>query len=199
MQDSFGERLKQLRKNAGLTQTDIGNRLNKSASAVRMWELGVNEPGFDILVRLSMIFDCSLDYLLCRDLYMRDAGAVRTNVPVFRLSTYGADTAPEQFKSIPSDYLRSGNTYFMLLNDSRSMEPVLPYDAFVLITRQDACMDGQIVFFRYKNDYLLRKLQFCNGGIIFTGSLLDSTPVFVESDDTSLEILGVVAEYTKIL
>lgn len=197
MQDSFGERLKQLRKNAGFTQTDIGNRLNKSASAVRMWELGVNEPGFDILVRLSMIFDCSLDYLLCRDLYMGDAGAVRTNVPVYRLSTYGSDTAPEQYKSIPSDYLRSGNTYFILLNDSHALEPVLPYDAYVLITRQDACMDGQIVFFRYQNGYYLRKLQFCNGGIIFTGSMQESAALFIESDDASLEILGVAAEYTK--
>ena len=137
MQDSFGERLKRLRKNAGMTQADVANRLEKSASAVRMWELGVNEPDMRNLVRLSAIFDCSLDYLLCRDLFLGDAGAVRTNLPVYRLSEYAPGAEPQYFRSIPSDYLSDGSTYFMLLEDTGEMRPLLPRDAAVLIRRQD--------------------------------------------------------------
>lgn len=199
MQDSFGERLKQLRKNAGLTQAEVAVRLDKSASAVRMWELGANEPDIRNLVRLSAIFDCSLDYLLCRDLFLGDAAAVRTNLPVYRFSAYGPDAAPEGYRSIPSDYLSAGSTYFMLLFDSASMQPVIPSGAAVLIRRQEACLDGQFAFVRYGETWLLRKVSYCSGGILLTGALGESNAIWVASDDDSLEVIGVAVEYTQTL
>lgn len=40
----IGERLKELRIEAGLTQLELAKKLNKSDGAVRMWELGKSEP-----------------------------------------------------------------------------------------------------------------------------------------------------------
>ena len=200
MQDSFGERLKQLRKNAGLTQAEVADKLNKSASAVRMWELGANEPDIRNLVRLSAIFDCSLDYLLCRDLFLGDAAAVRTNLPVYRYTAYlNGDTAPETYRSIPSDYLSAGSTYFMLLLDSDSLQPVIPQGASVLIRRQEACLDGQIAFVKCGADYMLRKVRYCSGGILLTGALESSNAHWVASDDDTYEVLGVAVEYVETL
>ena len=195
MQDSFGERLKRLRKNAGLTQAEVAARLDKSASAVRMWELGANEPDIRNLVRLSAIFDCSLDYLLCRDLLLGDAAAVRTNLPVYRYSSYASDAMPESYRSIPSDYLSTGRTYFMLLLDSACMQPAIPQGGMVLIRRQDACMDGQIAFLRLCGAYMLRKVRYCSGGILLSGALESTNALWVACDDDSLEVVGVAAEY----
>ena len=199
MTDSFGERLKRLRKNAGLTQAQVAARLGKSASAVRMWELGVNEPDIEMLLLLSSLFDSSLDYLLCRDLYLGDEGAVRTNLPVFRLSTYGRDTPPEEYRSISSDYLRGGDTFFFILNDKGSMEPLVPEGAVVLIRRQEACMDGSVVFLSAGENYYLRSLHFCSGGIVLSGDLKTEPPLFFSSDDPGLTVLGVAVEFRKEL
>ena len=104
--NGFGFRLKNLRKNAGMTQNELADRLAKSGSAVRMWELGSNEPDINTLVELSSIFDCSLDYLMCRDAVLGKEGAVRTNIPVFRLSQYGdGENEPLFYKSILPEYL----------------------------------------------------------------------------------------------
>lgn len=199
MEASFGERLKRLRKNAGMTQADVATQLNKSASAVRMWELGANEPDIRTLVRLSIIFDSSLDYLMCRDLFLGEEGAVRTGLPVYRLSEYGTENTPAFYKSIPSDYLSAGGTFFMLLHDSRDLSPFVPENAILLIRRQDACLEGQLCFVRCRDAYLLRKVNFFDGGVLLTGALGETTPLTSASDSADFEILGVATEYSKSL
>ncbi len=60
----FPERLKSLRTSAGMTQDDIGRRLNVGKSTVCNWERGVSEPDLGTLVSLALILDTSTDYLL---------------------------------------------------------------------------------------------------------------------------------------
>ena len=199
MQYGFGERLKRLRKNAGITQAEVAKKLDKSASAVRMWESGANEPDMNTLVKLSMLFDCSLDYLLCRDLFLKTAGAVRVGVPVFRLSSYSSDVAPEFYKSIPSDYLNNGGSFFMILNDTAEISPLVPRNALVLLRRQDACLEGQLCFVRFQDGFYLRRVNFFDGGALLTGSLGTVNPVTAETDSVDFEIIGVAEEYSKSL
>ncbi len=60
----FPERLKSLRTSAGMTQDDIGRRLNVGKSTVCNWERGISEPDLGTLVSLALILDTSTDYLL---------------------------------------------------------------------------------------------------------------------------------------
>ncbi len=199
MPDTFGERLKRLRKNAGFTQAEVAERLGKSASAVRMWELGANEPDIAMLLKLSAIFDSSLDYLLCRDCYLGDSGAVRTNLPVYRLSDYREGAEPETYRSISSEYLRGSDAFFFLLNDTPEMEGLIPLGAVVLIRKQDSCLDGQTVFLRAKGAYYLRRLHFFSGGVLLSGSLDGAPPLWFENDEPTLTVLGTAVEYRKAL
>lgn len=192
--NGFGLRLKKLRKNAGMTQNDLAAKFGKSGSAVRMWELGANEPDINTLVELSSIFDCSLDYLMCRDAVLGKEGAVRTNIPVFLLSQYGSSTEPAYYKSILPEYLDTGFAYIMLQNDAADMCPLIPKDAFVLIRMQESCMDGQTVLFRLNGSVYLRKICFCNGGIVFTGAFPEAAPLFADINEPSLEIIGTAVE-----
>ena len=193
--NGFGIRLKKLRKNAGMTQNALAAKFGKSGSAVRMWELGSNEPDINTLVLLSSIFDCSLDYLLCRDAVLGKEGAVRTNIPVFQLSQYGSGSEPIYHKSILPEYLDTGFSYIMLQNDDSSLEPLIPKGALLLIRLQDSCLDGQIVLFRLNKQYYLRRISYGNGGIIFSGAFPTTTPILVDTNDDSLEIIGIAVEY----
>ena len=60
----FPERLKQLRKEKGLTQVTLAEELGVSKGTVAMWETGKRMPGFDMLARLSELFDKRVDYII---------------------------------------------------------------------------------------------------------------------------------------
>lgn len=62
--ETFGQRLAALRKEKGLTQNDIADKVGITAQAVSKWENDQASPDIDILIKLSEIFDISLDELL---------------------------------------------------------------------------------------------------------------------------------------
>lgn len=62
----FGDRLKELRENQGMTQGFLAELLNVSRQSIGGYENNNVDPGMDILVNIADIFNISLDYLLCR-------------------------------------------------------------------------------------------------------------------------------------
>lgn len=62
----FAQRLKQLRKQKKLTQTELANELNLSHGAIAMWETDKRQPDNETLIRLADFFGVSVDYLLGR-------------------------------------------------------------------------------------------------------------------------------------
>lgn len=60
----FSERLKKLRKDAGLTQVDVANKLGISQPAYASWERGIKKPTQDNLVKIAQILNVSVDYLV---------------------------------------------------------------------------------------------------------------------------------------
>jgi transcriptional regulator with XRE-family HTH domain len=60
----FKDRLKTLRAKTKTSVTNLAVLLNKSESAIRMWESGKYKPDTDTLITLSKHFNCSTDYLL---------------------------------------------------------------------------------------------------------------------------------------
>ena len=61
---NFGERLKKLRKENKLTQSELAKKLHVSKSIISYYELGDRTPPADILVKLAYVFNVSTDYLL---------------------------------------------------------------------------------------------------------------------------------------
>ena len=58
------ERIKSARLAAGLTQTELGRRVNKSVSTVSEWELGKRTPDLEILPDLARALNVSVAYLI---------------------------------------------------------------------------------------------------------------------------------------
>lgn len=60
----FGTRLKELRKQNGLTQQQLAERVGVTKSVIPFYELKERAPSPDVLTKLSYIFHVSTDYLL---------------------------------------------------------------------------------------------------------------------------------------
>ena len=60
----FGNRLYELRKQKGLSQEELANRLDVTRQTVSKWELGDSTPDMDKLVALGELFEISLDELV---------------------------------------------------------------------------------------------------------------------------------------
>ena len=59
-----GEKLALFRKKKGITQEGLAEILNVSRQSVSRWEMDAAFPETDKLIKLSKIFDCSIDFLL---------------------------------------------------------------------------------------------------------------------------------------
>lgn len=60
----FNERLVELRKQMGLSQEELGEKLMTSRQTISKWETGQSYPDFERLVLLSDFYDLSLDELV---------------------------------------------------------------------------------------------------------------------------------------
>lgn len=73
----FGNRLKELRQQKGLTQADLANILNLGPTAISNYEANRNEPTFEKLLQLAEYFEVSCDYLLGKsDKYLPVEGEI---------------------------------------------------------------------------------------------------------------------------
>lgn len=60
----LGDKLKELRKKTNFTQQDIADRLGVSRNSVNRFENEGLTPSTDNLIKLAIIYNISLDYLL---------------------------------------------------------------------------------------------------------------------------------------
>ncbi len=65
---SFAQHLITLRKQAGLSQAQLGAEVGVSRQTVSKWELGSTTPELDKLIALAERFDLTLDQLVGRDI-----------------------------------------------------------------------------------------------------------------------------------
>lgn len=62
--NSMGERIKKLRREHNLTQHQLGEMLGVRTSAISMYEKDQRSANYEIIIKLSEIFNCSLDFLI---------------------------------------------------------------------------------------------------------------------------------------
>lgn len=60
-------RIRELRNNKGITQTELGKILSVQKAAVSKYELGLTTPSPEISKKMSEYFNVSIDYLLGND------------------------------------------------------------------------------------------------------------------------------------
>jgi len=63
----LGKKIKQLRKFSGMTQEQLAEKLNISRQALSKWENDTSMPDIESMIRISMLFQISLDELLLKE------------------------------------------------------------------------------------------------------------------------------------
>lgn len=62
--ETFGERLKALRKEKGISQPDLAKEIDVGKSIISLWERNECEPTLSNLIAISLFFSVSMDYLV---------------------------------------------------------------------------------------------------------------------------------------
>ena len=65
---TLGSRIKELRKLKGLTQTQLGNKINVTKVSISCYENGTRLPNLETFIDLVNALDTTPDYLLGRDI-----------------------------------------------------------------------------------------------------------------------------------
>jgi len=63
----FNEKLRMLRKESGLTQEELADKLNVSRQAITKWESGDGTPDIENLKQISILFNTTIDELVKED------------------------------------------------------------------------------------------------------------------------------------
>ena len=112
----FSERLKDLRKQAELTQVDVAEKLGISQPAYASWERGVKKPTQDNLVKIAQIFNVSVDYLVGNSDEKTDE---LDNIELlFRMNSKGLTEAEKAvFKKELIEFMEERKKFFKKINE----------------------------------------------------------------------------------
>lgn len=64
MKDLVAERIREIRQDYGLTQSQFGEKLSISQDTVSLWEKGKAYPNTEYVIAMCKKFNVSADYLL---------------------------------------------------------------------------------------------------------------------------------------
>lgn len=107
----FAERLKTLRKQVKLTQTQIAEKLNISQQAYASWKRGVKKPTQENLVKIAQILNVSVDYLVWNS--EETEGDLENIELLFRMNSKGlTDEEKEIFKKELIEFMEERKKVF---------------------------------------------------------------------------------------
>lgn len=138
-------RIKFLREEIGYTQQQLADKLESSKSVIGLYESETRKPSLEVLVKLSEIFNCSIDYLLCKT-NIRNAVINVARIPILGTVKAGYDWLAEENvvdyitlkETIPNI-----NEYYALKITGQSMLPLLSEGDLVIVHDQDDVESGQ--------------------------------------------------------
>ena len=193
------ERLKKLRKNKRLTQTDVASYLGLTTSAVYKYEVGKAEPNTETLQNYSKLFNVSLNYLLTGTSDEKINAGFK--IPV--LGTIPAGIAIEaieemlDYEEIPQEWTSQGE-YFGLKVKGNSMEPRIMNGDVVIVRKQNDAESGDVcVIMVNGNDATLKAIKKDASGISLVPYNSNYSPMFYSNEQIAslpVRIIGKVVE-----
>lgn len=138
-------RIKFLREEFNMTQQELANKINGAKSTIAMYEKGDRKPSLEVLIKLSEIFNCSIDYILCKT-NIRNAVINVARIPILGTVKAGYDWLAEEnvvdYITLKEE-LPNVNEYFGLRITGDSMLPLLSDGDLVIVHDQDDVESGQ--------------------------------------------------------
>lgn len=195
----FCERLKKMRIEKNLTQTEIAKMIYISQPAYSKYEMGTASPNPETLKKLAEVLNVSVDYLIGNDVPPEHPGYVR--IPVLGRVAAGIpiDAIEEviDWEDISVDEVGSGE-YFGLQIQGQSMEPKISDGDVVIVRRQPDVDSGDIaVVLVNGNDATVKRIKKSPQGVTLIPSNPAYEPMYYSNEEIEslpVTILGKVVE-----
>lgn len=195
----FSQRLKKLRIENKLTQTEIAKMIYISQPAYSKYEMGTASPNPETLSKLAEVLNVSVDYLVGNDVPPERPGYIR--IPVLGRVAAGIpiDAIEEviDWEDISAESAGDGE-YFGLQIKGQSMEPKISDGDVVIVRRQPDVDNGDIaVVLVNGNDATVKKIKKSPQGVVLIPSNPAYEPMFYSNDEIEslpVTILGRVVE-----
>lgn len=199
----FSDRLKQLRKDSGLLQQDMAEKIGITKSAYGYYEQGKTTPDVITAKKIANILDVSVDYLLGKetDVIKKNHDKSGFLVPVLGQVQAGIPIDAIQdildYEEITADMAASGE-YFALQVRGSSMEPRMKDGDVVIVRQQPEVENGEIAIVLVNgNDATIKKIGKSSDGIMLVPNNPAFEPIFYNNEEIAelpVVILGKVVE-----
>jgi len=207
----LGERLKQLRLEKGLTQSQLASIFNLTKSTISLYESGKRSPDYATLMKFADFFDVTSDYLLNNSaspvLAKDDSSAYQytENLRQFPVIT-NIKKNGNKFTYVRSNewesYLAGSNEtnmyWLKVADDALSGDGILPGD-LALISEPAPYLQNQIglVYCPDGKTHLCRVFQQQNHLILQFSNPLYQPLIYTEKDRNKVVILGKLKEIRR--
>lgn len=171
-------RIKTLRNEQGMKQTELAKILKVGQNTVSNWETGRTEPDSEILQKMAQLFDVSIDYILGHSQIKKASATHGINVPVLGDVAAGipieAITDIVDYEEIDAAMAATGD-FFGLRIKGASMEPRMREGDVVIVRKQDQAETGDTVVVLVNGDSAtVKKIKYGSDGI----SLIPTNPSY---------------------
>ena len=149
----LGEKIKELRKNKGILQKELADRLSVGKSTVAMWETNKREPDIDTIMKISEFLDVSVDELLGKNAPESNAQLLPSEyirmIPCFESASagFGTDAQNRVIDFVPLYIVNEHEAAETICITVRgdSMHPRIEDGDIVQVHKQDTAETGDIV------------------------------------------------------
>ena len=194
-------RIKLLREENSFTQLDLATRLNCSKSVIGLYESETRKPSMEVLIKLSEIFNCSIDYILGKS-DIRNIN-INNSKQFYMCPVYGKISAgiPNWAEECLEGYLPIDPNMFGIINpeecfflrvDGESMNKEIKNGAYALIRKQDIVSDGEIAAVLVNGfEATLKRFSKQGDFIVLEPSSTDASfKMQIYDNNTTIKILG---------
>lgn len=204
-------RVRELRIQKGLTQTQLANKLNVSQGTLSLWEQGKYDIDADALKELSKIFNTTVDYIIynvsssykSRSEYDNIFPMKTKKVPLLGDIACGepiwAEEQRGEFVSVSDDI----DADFCLRAKGDSMTGARIYDGdIVFIRRQPTVENGEIAAVIIDNEATLKRVYFYrdkNKLVLSPENPAFEPLVYIGSELEEIRILGKAVAFQSIV
>ena len=161
---SIGNRLHKLRKDSGLTQEQLVEKLDISRQSITKWEKNLSIPDVNKLVELSILFGVSVDFLLKgRNQYTKydnsnigDFSTIKLFLCTAKQNTYAAHGAETNSSRLDSHDLFYEDGNFSYLDSYFGGEKFVGEEVLYVDKKPFWCMNysGRVLNSNFSGDFL---------------------------------------------
>lgn len=199
---TFGDRLRECRKVAKLTQKELAHAAQVAESTISMYEMEKRQPDFETLEVLADVFNVDIDYLLGRTDSITMIPNSRVESMVTKIPVYGKISAGKPLEAIEEildhievpSWLASRSNLFGLMIVGDSMNKVIPNGYIAIIQKTSSFDEGNIgAIMVGDSDATLKRYYTFSEGIILEP--LSFNPehkdlIIKKSDNIEVTIIG---------